>query len=107
MSLWVRNTYNNVSRRKVKFTFWLSTHDRLIVQTSRRNLSFFHPKCDAASEPLAAAVLLREALLPGAAGQREQQEEDSSHDEDGARTAHAGHRPGELVVQGHRVVAGQ
>lgn len=64
-------------------------------------------KCNAASGPLAAAVLLREAPLPGAVGQRQQQEEDPAHDEDGPRAADARHRPGELVVEGNRVVAGQ
>jgi len=62
--------------------------------------------CNAASEPLAAAVLT-EAPPPGAVGQRQQQEEDAAHDEDGARAADARHRPGQLVVEGNRVVAGQ
>ncbi|TNN73929.1 hypothetical protein EYF80_015946 [Liparis tanakae] len=56
--------------------------------------------------PLAAAVLT-EAPPPGAVGQRQQQEEDAAHDEDGAGAADARHRPGQLVVEGNRVVAGQ
>lgn len=64
-------------------------------------------KCNTTSEPLAAAVLLRETPLPGAVGQRQQQEEDPAHDEHRPRAADARHRPGELVVERNRVVAGQ
>lgn len=64
-------------------------------------------KCNTTSGPLAAAVPLRETPPPGAVGQRQQQEEDPTHDEDAPRTANARHRPGELVVERNRVVAGQ
>lgn len=66
-------------------------------------------KYNPTSRPLAvaAAVHLRETPLPGAAGQRQQQEEDPTNDEDGTRTADTRHRPGELVVERNRVVAGQ
>lgn len=64
-------------------------------------------KCDTTSGPLAAAVLLRETPLPGAVRQRQQHEQDAAHDEDGPRAADARHRPGELVVERNRVVAGQ
>lgn len=104
MSPQVRNNHNNVLQQEVKSRF----DSRTSSASSCRCPGETSPlQCSATSEPLAAAVLVRETLLPGAAGQRQQQEEDSSHDEDGAGTAHARHRPGELVVQGHRVVAGQ
>lgn len=64
-------------------------------------------KCNTTSGPLTAAVLLRETPPPGAVGQRQQQEEDPTQDEDSPRAADARHRPGELVVERNRVVAGQ
>lgn len=98
--------------------FHLKTH--LFAQTSLGNTlapppsSLLPPrrqreqiKCDTTSGPLAAAVLLRETPLPGAVGQRQQHEQDAAHDEDGPRAADARHRPGELVVERNRVVAGQ
>lgn len=48
-----------------------------------------------------------QALLPGAVGQSQQEEEEAGQDEDGPRHAHAGHGPGQLVVQGDGVIAGQ
>lgn len=57
--------------------------------------------------PLAAAVRVREAPPPGAVGQRQQQEQQPTDDEDAARTAETRHGPGELVVEGDGVVAGQ
>ena len=54
-----------------------------------------------------AIVSLRQAFPEGAVREGEQEEEDPREDEDGAGGAHAGHGPGELVVQRHGVVAGQ
>lgn len=53
------------------------------------------------------AVLVRQAFLPGAEGKREQGKENPPHHQDGPRRAHAGHRPGQFVVQRHLVVAGE
>lgn len=50
---------------------------------------------------------MRETLLPGAAGQRQQQEQDPPHDENGPRASETRHGPGELVVERDGVVAGQ
>lgn len=50
---------------------------------------------------------MRQALLPGAEGEGEEDEEESAEHENSSRRAHAGHRPGELVVHGDGVVGGQ
>lgn len=51
--------------------------------------------------------MLWQTLLPGVVRQGQQEEEDASHDEDGPRYPHAGDGPGQLVVQGDGVIAGQ
>lgn len=50
---------------------------------------------------------MRQAFLPGAEGEGESDEDEPSQDENGSGRAHAGHGPGQMVVHGHRVVAGQ
>lgn len=48
-----------------------------------------------------------QAFLPGAEGEGEEDEEEASQDENGSGRAHAGHGPGQVVVHGDGVVAGQ
>lgn len=56
---------------------------------------------------LGGAVLVRQAFLPGAEGEGEDDEEESTEHQNSSGRAHAGHRPGELVVHGDGVVTGQ
>lgn len=56
---------------------------------------------------LGGAVHVWQAFLPGAEGEGEDDEEESSQDKNPSGRAHAGHRPGQLVVDGDGVVTGQ
>lgn len=56
---------------------------------------------------LGGAVLVLQAFLPGAERKCKQGEENTSYHQDGPRGAHAGHGPGEFMVQRHLVVAGE
>lgn len=56
---------------------------------------------------LGGAILLWQAFLKEAVWEGEEEEEEASYDKDGACCAHAGHGPGQLMVERYGVVAGK
>lgn len=98
--------YKDKLKAKDMLVFHRVSSIKISAQTRHRAtwLCTFAPQM---SERLAAAVLMRETPLPGAAGQRQQQEEDPAHNKNRSGAADARHGPGEVVGKRHRVLTGE